>query len=80
MMILDKQTVINLLFSVVSTANEPIKCWINNVYGAVGIAVGAGVGLIRVMRSIPNNILDIVPADMVINSSIATAWDVATNK
>ena len=63
-----------------ATASEPVMCWINNVYGAGGVAAGAAVGLIRVMRADKDNVMDIVPADMVINSAIAAAWDVATTK
>ncbi|KAJ9587815.1 hypothetical protein L9F63_018739 [Diploptera punctata] len=65
---------------VVSTAKEPLSNWINNVYGAGGVAAGAAVGLIRVMRADEKNVMDIVPADYVINSSIAAAWEVTSSR
>jgi Male sterility protein. len=58
--------------------NEPLVCWINNIYGAAGVAAGAAMGLIRVVRADKHSVMDIVPGDMVMNSVIAAAWDVAT--
>ncbi|PSN40545.1 Fatty acyl-CoA reductase wat [Blattella germanica] len=65
---------------VVSTTKEPIQYWINNVYGAAGVAIGVAVGLIRVLRAHSTNVLDIIPVDMAIHCSIAAAWEVATTK
>jgi fatty acyl-CoA reductase len=47
------------------------------VYGPTGVVVGAGLGILRTMHCDPDMIADLVPADMVINVMIATAWDVA---
>jgi len=63
---------------VIATAQEPIPGWINNVYGATGVVLGAGMGILRTMHCNPDMMADIVPADMVINAMIASAWDVAT--
>jgi fatty acyl-CoA reductase len=63
---------------VISTAREPFAGWVNNIYGPTGVVVGAGLGLLRTMHCNPDLTADIVPADMVINLMIATAWDVAT--
>lgn len=62
----------------IATAQEPIPGWINNVYGATGVVLGAGMGILRTMHCNPDMMADIVPADMVINVMIASAWDVAT--
>lgn len=62
----------------ISTAKEPVAGWINNIYGATGVVAGAGMGILRTMHCDPDMIADVVPADMVINVMIATAWDVAT--
>lgn len=59
------------------TANEPISGWINNVYGVTGIIVGAALGLIRTIYCLPSMVIDVVPADFVINCVIAAAYDVA---
>lgn len=63
---------------VISTTQEPVAGWINNIYGATGVVVGAGMGILRTMHCDPDMIADLVPADMVINVMIASAWDVAT--
>jgi fatty acyl-CoA reductase len=65
------------VFTVVNTADEPIVGWINNVYGAAGVVAGAAVGLLKSMYCNSDILADIVPVDMVINSAIAIAWDVA---
>ncbi|XP_072379073.1 fatty acyl-CoA reductase wat-like [Diabrotica undecimpunctata] len=65
---------------VIATAKEPIGGWINNVYGATGVLLGAALGVLRVMQLKKTNNADLVPADFVVNSSIAAAWDVACAK
>ncbi|CAG9815212.1 unnamed protein product [Phaedon cochleariae] len=62
---------------VVSTYREPIKGWINNMYGATGVATGAGIGLIRTLHCDPDSNANIIPVDMCVNSMIAEAWDVS---
>jgi fatty acyl-CoA reductase len=63
---------------VISTAREPFPGWINNIYGATGVVVGAGLGLLRTMHCDRDMIAELVPVDLVANMMIATAWDVAT--
>ncbi|XP_021941668.1 fatty acyl-CoA reductase wat-like, partial [Zootermopsis nevadensis] len=65
---------------VISTAREPFPGWINNIYGATGVVVGAGVGLLRTMHCNEDMLAEVVPVDMVINVMIAAAWDVATQQ
>lgn len=64
-------------FTVVSTASEPVVSWINNLYGVVGVVMGAAVGLLKTMYCDSDIPADIVPVDMVINNAIAIAWDLA---
>lgn len=47
------------------------------MYGATGVAAGAGVGLLRALHCDPNCNANIVPVDMCVNSVIAAAWEVA---
>nr|XP_023016526.1 fatty acyl-CoA reductase wat-like [Leptinotarsa decemlineata] len=61
---------------VVSTYKEPIRAWINNMYGATGVVTGAGVGLVRTLHCDPDSNANIIPVDMCVNSMISTAWDV----
>lgn len=65
---------------VISTAEEPIVGWTNNFYGATGVVMGSGVGLLRTLYCIPENLAEIVPADYVIANIIATAWDTAKRR
>ncbi|KAJ8982210.1 hypothetical protein NQ317_013512 [Molorchus minor] len=61
---------------VVSTYKEPIRAWINNMYGATGVAAGAGLGLLRSLHCDPQCNANVVPVDMCVNFLIAAAWDV----
>lgn len=54
--------------------------WIDNLYGATGVLVGACLGVMRSLQADPNVIAEMVPADYVINTTLAAAWDVATVK
>ncbi|XP_017889314.1 fatty acyl-CoA reductase wat-like [Ceratina calcarata] len=65
---------------VISTYKEPIAAWTNNLYGATGVVIGSGVGLLRTLHCYPDNISEIVPADYVIANIIAAAWDTAKRK
>ncbi|KAK0180733.1 hypothetical protein PV327_003087 [Microctonus hyperodae] len=62
---------------VVSTYQEPIRGWIDNLYGPTGVAAGAGTGLLRSLHCDGSVHANVVPGDMVVNAIIATAWDVA---
>ncbi|KAJ8956340.1 hypothetical protein NQ318_015078, partial [Aromia moschata] len=61
---------------VVSTYKEPVRAWINNMYGATGVAAGAGLGLLRSLHCDPECNANIVPVDMCVNFMIAAAWDI----
>jgi fatty acyl-CoA reductase len=60
----------------VGTYKEPLRCWTNNIYGATGIVVGAGLGLLHTMHCDTEKIADIIPADFVINNIIVASWHV----
>ncbi|CAG9770823.1 unnamed protein product [Ceutorhynchus assimilis] len=63
---------------VIATVKEPVAGWIDNVYGATGVLLGAAVGLLRTLYGNKKNNAEMVPADYVINSCLAAMWDVAT--
>ncbi|KAJ8921126.1 hypothetical protein NQ315_013596 [Exocentrus adspersus] len=65
---------------VIATVKEPVSGWIDNVYGATGILIGVAVGLLRTLHGRKENRAEMVPADYVINSCLAAAWDVASIK
>lgn len=61
---------------VISTYREPLRGWIDNLYGPTGVAAGAGSGLLRSIHCDGSMHANVVPADMTINALIACAWDV----
>ncbi|XP_050422287.1 fatty acyl-CoA reductase wat-like isoform X2 [Adelges cooleyi] len=61
---------------ILATANEPVRGWINNVYGPTGVVAAVGAGLMRTMCADPNKNADCIPGDFVSNSVIVSAWDV----
>ncbi|XP_059480668.1 fatty acyl-CoA reductase wat-like [Neocloeon triangulifer] len=65
---------------VVSGAQEPLPGWNDNLNGPTGITAGITMGIIRSMNADKDVNADLVPVDYVVNSMIASAWDVGTNK
>lgn len=59
---------------------EPVAGYIDNIYGPVGITLGAAMGVMRTLHGDENLIADIVPSDYVINNIIAAAWHVGTTR
>ncbi|XP_031839104.1 fatty acyl-CoA reductase wat [Nomia melanderi] len=62
---------------VISTFREPLRGWIDNMYGPTGVVAGAGSGLLRSIHCDGSRIANVVPGDLTINGLIASAWDVA---
>ncbi|KAG5343876.1 FACR1 reductase, partial [Acromyrmex heyeri] len=61
---------------IISSANEPLIGWIDNMYGPSGIATSLLLGVARFYRCNGNLKANIVPVDFTINALIASAWDV----
>ncbi|XP_058829529.1 fatty acyl-CoA reductase wat-like [Topomyia yanbarensis] len=59
---------------VISTVEDPIEGWTDNVYGLNGVLVGFGSGVLHVLHVNTHYHIDIVPADFVVNSSLAVVW------
>uniref|UniRef100_A0A672QEL0 Fatty acyl-CoA reductase n=1 Tax=Sinocyclocheilus grahami TaxID=75366 RepID=A0A672QEL0_SINGR len=51
-----------------------LKGWIDNFNGPSGIFIAAGKGILRTMRASNNAVADLVPVDVVINTTLAAAW------
>ncbi|XP_012270704.1 fatty acyl-CoA reductase wat isoform X2 [Orussus abietinus] len=64
---------------VVSTAEEPLSGWIDNIYGPTGVVTGASTGLLRTLHCDAAKNANIVPVDLTVNALIASAWDVANH-
>ncbi|XP_058793396.1 fatty acyl-CoA reductase wat-like [Phymastichus coffea] len=62
---------------VISTYMEPVRGWIDNMYGPTGVAAGAGGGLLRSLHCDGKLKANVVPGDLTINALIASAWDIA---
>ncbi|KAJ8961616.1 hypothetical protein NQ314_005906 [Rhamnusium bicolor] len=58
------------------TPGEPIRGWINNIYGPTGVVTGAGVGLLRVLHCNGQVNANLVPVDMCVNGLIIVACEV----
>ncbi|GJQ79742.1 hypothetical protein Trydic_g23220 [Trypoxylus dichotomus] len=65
---------------VIATYKEPIRSWIDNVYGATGIVVGSGVGILHVVNIKADANAEIVPADMVVNLVLAGSYKTAMER
>ncbi|KAL3271471.1 hypothetical protein HHI36_021957 [Cryptolaemus montrouzieri] len=65
---------------VIGSVNEPVTGWIDNFYGATGVFLGAGLGLLRSLQAIADNVAEMIPADYVINAGLAALWETACNK
>ncbi|XP_025986100.1 fatty acyl-CoA reductase wat isoform X1 [Solenopsis invicta] len=65
---------------VISTYQEPMRGWIDNLYGPTGVAAGAGTGLLRSIHCDGSVHANVVPADLTVNALIACAWDVANDQ
>ncbi|XP_062856189.1 fatty acyl-CoA reductase 1 isoform X1 [Trichomycterus rosablanca] len=53
---------------------EPFPGWIDNFNGPSGIFIAAGKGILRTMRASNSAVADLVPVDVVINTTLTAAW------
>ncbi|KAK7579869.1 hypothetical protein V9T40_000498 [Parthenolecanium corni] len=65
---------------VISTWKEPLRGWVNNMYGPLGLFLGFGLGILHIYDGdLRDEIADMVPVDMVVNSLICATKEVALN-
>nr|UYO73019.1 fatty acyl-CoA reductase [Phenacoccus solenopsis] len=65
---------------IISTYKEPVRGWIDNVYGPIGVIVGVGTGILHVYEgSADRSSADMVPVDLVVNGLICAAKATAEN-
>lgn len=69
-----------MFFAVISTYREPVRGWIDNVYGPVGMMVGIGTGVLHTHLISVDSVTDMVPVDLVVNALAATAWNICAAK
>lgn len=58
---------------IISTYKEPVRGWIDNVYGPIGVIVGIGTGILHTYELKLDVKTDVVPVDLVVNSLICAA-------
>ncbi|KYO21995.1 hypothetical protein Y1Q_0000633 [Alligator mississippiensis] len=59
---------------------EPFPGWIDNFNGPSGIFIAAGKGILRTMRASNSAVADLVPVDVVVNTTLAAAWYSGINR
>ncbi|XP_075232175.1 fatty acyl-CoA reductase wat-like isoform X2 [Lycorma delicatula] len=62
---------------VIASHQEPLPGWVDNLYGATGVVVGCGTGVLRTLQCDQNVIANVVPVDMAVNALITAAWRTA---
>ncbi|KAL2734722.1 fatty acyl-CoA reductase wat-like isoform X2 [Vespula maculifrons] len=65
---------------VISTYQEPIPGWIDNTHGPIGITANVLMGLMRTHYCDRTVKANFVPADLIVNGLIVSAWDIANNR
>lgn len=64
----------------ISTFEEPLRGWINNLYGPLGLLLAYGLGILHLHDGDMNDeTTDMVHVDMVVNSLICATREVALN-
>lgn len=57
-----------------STYQDPIGGWTNNITGINGLCVGIGVGFLRHLHVRNDFVIDVICADFVTNTTLASIW------
>ncbi|XP_072763220.1 fatty acyl-CoA reductase 1-like isoform X1 [Anoplolepis gracilipes] len=57
-----------------NTYDDPVPGWIDNYNGIIGILVGTGKGVLRVLQTNEHICLNVIPVDFVIKCIIVTTW------
>lgn len=57
---------------VISTVEDPVKGWLDNFNGPVGMLVGGGKGILRVVHANPTTVSDFIPVDVAIKAMLIT--------
>ncbi|XP_013192603.1 fatty acyl-CoA reductase 1 isoform X3 [Amyelois transitella] len=65
---------------VISSLKHPFPGWLENANGPTGVIFGAGRGLLRVFRCRQSALADLLPVDIGIDTLIAAAWEVASDR
>lgn len=58
-----------------TTNREPVAGWLGNMAGPGAFFLGIGLGVVHCSPYSNNDPMDVIPADFVTNSIIASTWD-----
>ncbi|CAK9805522.1 Putative fatty acyl-CoA reductase CG5065 [Anthophora quadrimaculata] len=59
---------------VISTIEDPVSGWLDNFNGPVGMLIGGGKGILRIMRLKGDTASDFIPVDLAIKVMITATW------
>jgi fatty acyl-CoA reductase len=59
------------------SVEDPVPGWMDSMIGANGLLLALGVGALRAMRGVGDNVVDFVPVDTVAAIILAAAWRTA---
>ncbi|XP_017111227.1 fatty acyl-CoA reductase wat [Drosophila elegans] len=62
---------------IMSTYKEPLRGWVDNLFGPLALCFGGARGIMRVTTVDPKAKISIVPADFCVNVALACAWKTA---
>ncbi|EDO63776.1 AGAP005986-PA [Anopheles gambiae str. PEST] len=65
---------------ITTTMEDPIAGWTDNLYGFNGVVCGAATGVLRIFHIHMDYKASIVPADTVINATLAVTWYAASHR
>ena len=60
-----------------STLKDPVPGFVDKLIGPFGIAIGVVAGIVRVVKTNHKIKIDLIPIDIVVNSTLAIAWKAA---
>lgn len=63
---------------IISTLEDPIEGWTDNIYGLNGVVTGIGSGVLRILHLNADYCVDVVPADLAVNACLAAIWYTAS--
>lgn len=63
-----------------ATWQEPFPGWVDNLNGPSGLIIAAGKGFLRSIRATPMAVADLIPADTVVNLTLAVGWYTAVHR
>ncbi|KAH6935247.1 hypothetical protein HPB50_004816 [Hyalomma asiaticum] len=66
--------------TIAASLREPLPGWVDNYNGITGITVALGLGLLPSLLAKKEDLVDIVPVDIVANTLICAAWRTATTR